>query len=112
MKFKNNNKAVTEVIGTMILLLIAVSVVTLVFYSTVSSLTSDSDKIVDIVGRLNPEENEANFAILEHQGGERLGDETDITFTIAGSKKEFTIYSNGVYAPAMYKVGPTMLMIL
>ena len=63
LKFKNNNNAVTEVIGTMILLLIAVSVVTLVFYSTVSSLTSDSDKIVDIVGRLNPEENEANFAI-------------------------------------------------
>ena len=54
LKFKNNNNAVTEVIGTMILLLIAVSVVTLVFYSTVSSLTSDSDKIVDIVGRLNP----------------------------------------------------------
>ncbi len=80
MKIRKGNNAVTEIIGTMILLLIAVAVFAVIFYTVVSNLNSSSETIVDIVGKMNN-----GYIVLEHRGGEPLDKEqTNIIFTIGG----------------------------
>jgi hypothetical protein len=87
-KFKEKN-AVSEIIGTMILLVIAVSVFAYVFITVTSSLDSESDTNVDIVGKIDYG---LGVAILEHQGGEFLDGSTNIIFSNAGGDDDkFTL---------------------
>jgi len=53
LQFKKNNNAVSEIIGTMILLIIAVSVVTFVFFNVFTNLNSPEDINVNIVASLD-----------------------------------------------------------
>ncbi|ENO12211.1 Protein containing DUF1628 [Thermoplasmatales archaeon SCGC AB-539-C06] len=85
--FKGKN-AVSEIIGTMILLVIAVSVFAYVFITVTSNLDSESDTNVDIVGKIYYGH---GAAILEHQGGEFLDSSTNIIFSIAGNDDKFTL---------------------
>jgi hypothetical protein len=88
LKIIKQKNAVSEIIGTMILLVIAVSVFAYVFITVTSSLDSESDINVDIVAKIDYG---LNAAILEHQGGEFLDNNTNITFSIAGSDDKFTL---------------------
>jgi len=75
---------VTEILGTMLLLVIAVAVISVIYLTVFSNLTSSPDTIVDLVGRL-----ESGDLIIEHHGGENLELETKVLLTIGGREVEF-----------------------
>jgi len=79
MKIKKSNRAVSEIIGAMLLLLIVVSVFSLIYFQVLSDEGPENKTIVKIVGRI-----EGTNVILEHQGGEPLELDTEISITIAG----------------------------
>lgn len=79
MKIKKSNMAVSEIIGAMLLLLIVVSVFSLIYFQVLSDEGPENKTIVKIVGRI-----EGTNVILEHQGGEPLELDTEISITIAG----------------------------
>jgi len=88
LKFKFHNSAVSEIIGTMILLIIAVSVVTFVFFNVFSNLKSSEDINVEIVAKLD---HGLSAIILEHHGGDPLGSKTNIIFDIGSNHTEFLL---------------------
>jgi len=83
---KRANNAVSEIIGTMLLLLIAISALSVIYFQVLSDDGPTPNTIVKIVGR-----EEGKFIILEHQGGETIGYDTKITYTIAGYTDSSTI---------------------
>jgi len=84
-EIRDNEKAVTELMGTMFLLAIAVCVISVIMITVVSSLNDTADVQVDILGKI-----EGNNVILEHQGGENLGLDTEVFLEIGGYEEEFT----------------------
>jgi len=80
-----NEEAVTELMGTMFLLAIAVCVISVIMITVISGLTDTADVQVDILGKI-----EGNNVILEHQGGENLGLDTEVFLEIGGYEEEFT----------------------
>ena len=83
MKIKKSNRAVSEIIGTMLLLLIAISVFSLIYFQVLSDEGPENKTIVKIGGRI-----EGTNVVLEHQGGEPLELDTEISITIGGIKYE------------------------
>jgi hypothetical protein len=79
-----NEYGVTELLGTMILLCIAVCVISLILTTVVANLNESPDINVDILGKM-----EQNNVILEHQGGDNLDIDTEIMFSIGGRKIGF-----------------------
>jgi len=88
MKNKYHDNAVSEIIGTMILLIIAVVVVSFVFYTVITNLESTDEIDVNIFGKIDTG---LEAVVLEHQGGDFLGSKTNIIFDIAGSTHEFLL---------------------
>lgn len=83
MKIKKSNRAVSEIIGAMLLLLIAISVFSLIYFQVLSDEGPENKTIVKIGGRI-----EGTNVVLEHQGGEPLELDTEISITIGGIKYE------------------------
>ncbi len=79
MKIEKSNRAVSEIIGTMLLLLIATSVFSLIYFQVLSDEGPENKTIVKIVGRI-----EGTNVVLEHQGGEPLELDTEISITVGG----------------------------
>jgi hypothetical protein len=84
-EIRDNEKAVTELMGTMFLLAIAVCVISVIMITVVSSFTDTADVQVDILGKI-----QGNNVVLEHQGGENLGLDTEVFLEIGGYEEEFT----------------------
>ena len=83
---KRTNIAVSEILGTMLLLVIAVSSFNVLYYFVLSAPTPTPAPIVEISGTMDE-----NQIILMHRGGEALGLDTVVFVTIGGSKQSFTV---------------------
>src|SRR4030042_238567 len=79
MKYKKNDKAVSEIVGTLLLLAIAVSVFSVVYLQFYSDDGPSPETYVNIYGDITKEN-----ITLTHRGGESLDGYDPITFTFAG----------------------------
>jgi hypothetical protein len=86
MNKKRINWAVSELVGTLILLAIVTSVMTVIFYQVSTDKGPYKQTFVKIVGRI-----EGQKFILENQGGDSLGLNTSISFAIGGKKYNYTV---------------------
>lgn len=84
--FKHSNDMVSEVIGTVVLLGIAVAVFSTMYVMVISSPSPPSSTIVNLVGTV-----EGNNIIIEHRGGESLGLDSKITISIGSEVKQICI---------------------
>ena len=83
---KRANLAVSEIIGTLIILGIVTSSFSVVFFSFNSNTNPVPTPIVDLAGMI-----EDNQIILSHRGGEPLDLNTDLVLDIGGQKKSFKV---------------------
>jgi len=86
MKIKRVEKAVSEIIGTVLLLMISVMFFTVLYFQVLSAPTPTPPIIVNIAGTI-----EENCILLEHRGGEILSLDTEISITIDGSTVDMTV---------------------
>jgi len=80
MKIKRAEKAVSEIIGTMLLLAIVIMFFSALYFQILSIPTPASPLIVNISGTIDE-----NCILLEHCGGETLSLDTEISITIDDS---------------------------
>ena len=83
---KRANKAVTNIVGTILLLSIAVSLTTGIYILVLNTAFNNSNTpqlSVTIIGTI-----EGDRIILEHRGGNGLSSETEITFIIGDNNPE------------------------
>lgn len=80
MKIKRAEKAVSEIIGTMLLLMIVIMFFTALYFQVLSAPTPTPPLIVNIAGTI-----EENCILLEHRGGETLSLDTEVSITIDDS---------------------------
>jgi uncharacterized repeat protein (TIGR01451 family) len=85
-RIKKGNKAVSELVGTFLLLGIAVTVFTSLFLSIMSSPPPNPPPLVEISGRFFE-----NQIILTHEGGEPLDINTEIYLTTAEETEKMVI---------------------
>ena len=83
---KRGNSAVSEILGTVLMLMIAVSMFSVVYLVVFSYPSVSSSPSVDIVGTM-----EGSDIILEHRGGEALGLETKVLLTIDDERLNFVV---------------------
>jgi len=81
-----DNKSVTEIVGTLLLLALAISVLSYFYVVTINDEGPSEKTIVKIIGKVES----SNF-ILEHQGGENLGTDTKIDFSLGGIDYSFLV---------------------
>jgi len=81
-KLKNNN-AVTDLIGTMLMLFIAIALFSIIYFFVFSVEAPVRPPSTNVIGYL-----EGDTIYFEHWGGETLGTEASIIFTIAGDRKD------------------------
>jgi hypothetical protein len=86
MRKLNNKCGVTEVLSTVLLLFIASSVMSMVYFQYFTDNGPNSQVHVDIVGEII----KANVT-LTHTGGEALAVEDDISFAIGGEEYQYAI---------------------
>jgi hypothetical protein len=86
MKLIKNDAAVNEIIGTIIMLIVATSVFSAVFAVVMSAPTPPSDIFVNLEASIRGE----NITIT-HIGGEALSLDTKITFKIDNNKENYTV---------------------
>jgi len=79
MNLKRTDKAVSEIIGTVILLAIAISTISAVYATVLSDSGPFEDTIVTVVGRLD-----GSDVVFEHRSGEPLGLNSKVLLTIGG----------------------------
>ena len=85
-KFKDSKDMVSEIVGTALILIIAVAAISSL-YSTVLSYPSPSDpSFVNLVGMV-----EGNNIIIEHRGGDALSLGTKVRINIGEETIEFII---------------------
>lgn len=92
MKIINSKKAVTEILGTFILLMIAISLFTLVNFVVIMYPFSESVPSVNLVGAINQD----GHIVIKHNYGDKLSLETEIIVRI-GSGSHNVIASD--YSP-------------
>ena len=89
-KIKRGNKAVSDIVGTILLLIIAVSIFSVLFFVVLSPiLMPDSHNhsvSVDIIGTI-----EGNNIILEHRGGDAISLDSTLLVNIGGLKQKSTV---------------------
>ena len=78
--------AVTELVGTMILLLIAVSVMAFVYVTVFNGLEPEEDINCEIVGKL-----ESGDIVFTHYGGDSLDLNSSVTIELAGQSETFVV---------------------
>ena len=86
MKIKRVEKAVSEILGTMLLLMIVIMFFTALYFQVLSVPTPTPPIIVNIAGKI-----EENCILLEHRGGETLSLDTGISITIDGSTVDMIV---------------------
>jgi hypothetical protein len=79
MNNKRKDKAVAEIIGTVLLLAVAVSVIAVIYFQVLSDEGPSPTNIVRVVGK-----GEGGYIYLEHMGGDDINLDNSITYTIAG----------------------------
>ena len=104
MKIKRDNKALSEIVGTILLLAIAVSLFSTVYVFVIDQALdpSDNSPSVHIIGTT-----EAKSVQLENRGQEPLSPDTIIMLTIAGQKINTTIgaYLDDTNGDGFWNVG-------
>ncbi|MCK5113024.1 MAG: type IV pilin, partial [Thermoplasmatales archaeon] len=83
---KKEDKAISQIIGAILLLLIALAILSLVYMYVLSYPLPNPAPYVDIVGSLE----EGNITLL-HRGGESLDLDTEVRLTIGGIPKNITV---------------------
>jgi len=82
--------AVSEVFGTMLMLLIAVSLFSVVYISVFLMFGAPITPVVNIVGTIAPKDNEIYDIILEHRGGQILYNKTtEVLITLGGLQTRY-----------------------
>ena len=84
MNGKKTDEAISDLLGAMLLLSVAVSVFSIISVNTLSGISLEEHPLVTIGGTL-----EGNNIILTHRGGESLPLESEVIFTIAGTQLNF-----------------------
>jgi len=97
-KIRSKNKAVSEVLGTVLLLLISVTLFSAVYISFFSIEIKPSTPSVNIVGTI-----EKNRLVLEHRGGESLSLNTEIILRYNGGTTQSIQVNNGSYLVNQHK---------
>jgi len=89
---KMGNKGVSEVVGTLLLLTISVSLFSVIYASIFSIEISEPTPTVDIIGSIND-----NELILNHQGGDDLDLDTEVIISVNGKNTRLPISQNLSY---------------
>ncbi len=82
---QHNDHGVSVVIGSVILLAIAIAALSVVYYTVLSDDGPSEAIITDIVGTV-----EGKNIVLEHRGGEPVSLDTTISITIGGTTEDLT----------------------
>jgi FlaG/FlaF family flagellin (archaellin) len=82
------NKAVSETVGTMLLLGISIALFSVVYISVLTIYPSDTSPSVNII--FSVDENNTNITI-EHCGGKELDLDTEISITIDEANEKFSV---------------------
>lgn len=85
MDSKRADEAVSELLGAMLLLVIAVSVFSVISLNVLSNISLDEQPLATVAGAV-----EGNNVVLTHRGGRPLSLESEIVLTIAGTQLNFT----------------------
>jgi len=88
-RYRNNirrNFAVTEIVGCILMLGIAASSFSVVYYQVVNAPTPNPPPIVEISGAIDN-----NQVIVIHRGGEPLDLDTELVLNIGGTRKSFKV---------------------
>ena len=85
-KMKRANKAVTEIVGTMLLLGISVSLFSVIYIAVLTVSPSPPIPSVNLICTV-----EENNVILEHRGGKTLDLDAEFSVTIAGTNEKFKV---------------------
>jgi len=85
-KMKRRNLAVSETVGTLLLLSISVSLFSVIYSSVLTISPSPTKPSVNLIGKF-----EKNNIILEHRGGKILDLDTQIIVTINDTTESFII---------------------
>ena len=107
---KRGNIAVSEMVGTLLLLVISVSLFSVIYFSVLSVSPSPTKPSVNLICTL-----ENNNITLEHRGGKTLDLDTEITVNINGTNEKFivnnyinnTFKENGVWNMGERVIYPT-----
>jgi len=84
--------AVSEVFGTMLMLLIAVSLFSVVYISVFLMFGAPVTPVANIIGTITPNDNEIYDIILEHRGGQILyNSTTEILITLGGLQTRYAL---------------------
>ena len=83
---KRANKAVSEIVGTLLLLGISISLFSVIYLSVSTIYPSAARPSVNLICSV-----EKNKIIIEHRGGKTLDLDTKFTVTIAGTNEKFTV---------------------
>lgn len=84
MKIKTNNKAVAEIVGSVLLLAIAVAVFSVIYAQVLSDPGPSPETYVTLVGKMESKDGITTVA-FENRRGETLGNDTNIILKIGGS---------------------------
>jgi hypothetical protein len=84
---KRDNKAVSEIVGTMILLGISISLFSVIYFSVMTIYPISTSPSVNLICSFDN-----NSLIIEHRGGKTLDLDTKIIVTIDGTSYNFVIY--------------------
>ena len=85
---KRTNKAVSETVGTMLLLGISIALFSVVYLSVLTIYPSSTRPSVNLI--CSVDENNKNIT-LEHCGGKKLDLDTEIRITINETNEKFTV---------------------
>jgi len=86
MKSLKHNQAVSEVLGAVLLLLIATVVMSVIYLGVLSDTGAEQNTYVKIAGFVD-----GTNLIMQHNGGENLDLDTLINFTLAGEQYEYQV---------------------
>ena len=89
MRIKKNNIAVSEMLGTVLLLLIAVVSFTIIQFNILSNQFTQDQPFVTIIGDVKGKD-----IILLHRGGKSLSLQTKVNFEIDGNISNIVIGEN------------------
>lgn len=83
---KKSDKAVSEVIGAILMVGIGVALFSILYFIVMSYPFTPPLPSVDIVGSI-----EENYIIMEHRGGDSLGQNTIVSFTVGATRISKTV---------------------
>ena len=84
---KRANQAVSEIVGTMLLLVISITLFSVVYLSVLTIYPSSTRPAVNIICSMDENDN----ITIEHCGGKKLDLDTEVSITIAETNERFTV---------------------